>query len=288
MSQKTRFRAYQLGTPGSSFSYSVDNHFTLIEARINATNGDNIITEMKIVGCETISCLHITSWDKDHCDYEELKLILEYLKPKRIEYSGYSPDTDCGKNSLKAIKEYCLKNNAIQKSISPDFVNSLKPGKERMYSNIVYNPTNNSDKHNDNSIVQLFRSGRFTVLSLGDCEDAAIAKSIMDCNIADSETDVLILAHHGADNGFTTREFLRAIKPKIAICSSDYDNEYDHPRQEIRNILYQEGITLYTTKTGDVIIICEEDNVVHAYNLKANSDEISSKMTFSPKTVPVE
>jgi competence protein ComEC len=283
MSKKTRFRAYQLGTPGSSFSYSVDNHFTLIEARFNETNTSNIKREMREAGCETIDCLHITSWDKDHCNDEELKLILQHLKPNRIEYPGYVPDTDCGINSLKAIKDYCLNNEKQQTKISPDYVNSLNPGKARMYSNIIYNPKTNSDKHNDNSVVQLFRGGRFTVLSLGDCEDAVIAKNIMGCGIATNETDVLILAHHGADNGFTTNEFIRAIKPSIAICSADYANEYDHPRQEIRNMLYQEGVTLYTTKTGDVVIVCGEDNVAHAYNLKANSEEISSNKTFLPK-----
>ena len=30
----TRFRAYQLGNAGSSFSYYADGHFTLIEARL--------------------------------------------------------------------------------------------------------------------------------------------------------------------------------------------------------------------------------------------------------------
>lgn len=44
---KTRFRAYQLGNAGSSFSYSVDNHLTLIEARLNEVNGPNILKEMK-------------------------------------------------------------------------------------------------------------------------------------------------------------------------------------------------------------------------------------------------
>jgi competence protein ComEC len=289
MSKKTRFRAYQLGTPGSSFSYCVDNYFTLIEARINKKNIPNIIKEMQIVGCETIDCLHITSWDKDHCDEEELKLILQHLKPNRIEYPGYVPDTDCGKNSLKAIKEYCSKNSISQNEISPDYINGLESGEKLKYNDIVYNPKKLSSKHNDNSIVRLFRRGRFTVLSLGDCEDVTIAKDIMGCGIATSETDVLILAHHGADNGFTTNEFIRTIKPSIAICSSDYDNEYDHPRQNVRNILYQEDVTLYTTKTGDVVIVCGEDNFVHAYNLKANSEEVSSKKTFSPKcTVPAD
>jgi competence protein ComEC len=285
MSKKTRFRAYQLGTTGSSFSYSVDGNFTLIEARLNETNYPNIIAEMKESGCSTINCLHITSWDKDHCNDEELKLILQYLKPVRIEYPGYTPDTDSGKNSLRAIQNYA----ATKVSYNPSYINALEAGKKDGYNDIVYNPKEESAKHNDNSIVKLFRRGRFTILSCGDCESPDIAENIMSGDIATSETDVLILAHHGADNGFTTKKFIQAIKPKVAICSSNYDNQFEHPKQEIRTILYEEHIPLYTTKTGDVIILCKEDNIVHVYNLIADSTEISSKKTFIPKcTVPSE
>jgi len=283
MPKNTRFRAYQLGTPGSSFSYSVDNHFTLIEARLNDLNAPNIAKEMEISGCRQIDCLHITSWDQDHCNYDELKLILQYLKPKRIEHPGYAPDTDCGKKSMQAIKEYCSSNNIGRNEVSHSYVNSLEPGERLKFNNIVYNPISESDNHNDNSIVQLFRAGRFTVLSLGDCEDVAIARRIMNGNIASNETDVLILAHHGADNGFTSSEFIRKIKPKIAICSSDFDNQYEHPKQEIRDLLYLEGVNLFTTKTGDIVLICGEDNNVKAYNLKNNSEDISTIKRFTPK-----
>ena len=282
MPKKTRFRAYQLGNAGSSFSYSVDNHFTLIEARMNEVNGPNIIQEMKNCGCSTIDCLHITSWDQDHCSFGELESILKYLKPQRIEYPGYTPHTDSGKQSLNAIKNYSTQNLITIKEVSPEYIGSLEPGKERQYNNIVYNPRTVSDNSNNNSIVQLFRNGRFTVLSLGDCEDETIAKRIMNCNLA-KETDILILAHHGADNGFTTREFIQAIKPKIAICSSNYDNQFEHPKQVIRNLLYQEGVALYTTKTGDVVIICNEDNNIQVYNLISYNKEVSSKRIVSPK-----
>lgn len=282
MSKKTRFRAYQLGNAGSSFSYSVDDHFTLIEARLNKVNGPNIVEEMKIVGCSTIDCLHITSWDQDHCSSGELNLILKYLKPSRIEYPGYIPHTDSGKQSLLAIKNYSTQNQTIINEVSPAYINSLEPGEKLKYNNIVYNPRSISDNSNNNSIVQLFRRGRFSVLSLGDCEDDTIARRIMNGDIA-KETDVLILAHHGADNGFTTREFIQHIKPKIAICSSNYDNQFEHPKQSIRDMLYQEEVALYTTKTGDVVIICNEDNQVKAYNLISNGDKVSSTKIVTPK-----
>ena len=53
MDKVTRFRAYHLGVKGASFSLSVDNDFTLIEARLNDSNFKNVINEMRIVAaCE--------------------------------------------------------------------------------------------------------------------------------------------------------------------------------------------------------------------------------------------
>ena len=285
--KKTRFRAYQLGEKGSSFSYSVDNHFTLIEGRYNDVNKVNVLYEMRCAGVNCITCLHITSWDEDHCKETELKSILAELKPQRIEYPGYEPDSDNGKACRKLIQNYCSINLKASKAVTPEYINGLTAGENRQYNDILYNPTEEHISHNDNSVVKLFRQGRFTVLSLGDCESQDIAKSIQGCSIAATEIDVMILAHHGADNGFTTEDFVNKINPKVAVCSSNYDNQFEHPRQEIRNILYchEPTIPLYTTKTGDVVIKCDEDNFVHVYNLISNNTRISSQRTFSPKLV---
>lgn len=285
--KKTRFRAYQLGEKGSSFSYSVDDHFTLIEGRYNEINKANVLFEMKCAGATRVSCLHITSWDEDHCKETELRNILSELSPSRIEYPGYEPDSDCGKTCKKLIQNYCVRNAVVSKTVTSVYINGLPAGQNMQYNDILYNPTENHTLHNDNSIVKLFRQGRFTLLSLGDCESSEIAKTIEGCSIASTEVDVMILAHHGADNGFTTEEFINKINPKVAICSSNYDNQFEHPRQDVRNILYnhEPSIPLYTTKTGDVVITCNENNDVQVYNLISNNTKISSLKTFRPKFV---
>lgn len=284
----TRFRAYQLGNKGSSFSYAVDGNFTLIEARYNDLNRKFILSEMGVMGCQTITTLHITSWDTDHCKPTELKQILLELKPTFIECPGYEPDGPESIESLRLINSYrASKAYAIKRSYTPEFINSLGYAEERKFSNIIYNPLEITDNHNNNSTVALFRRGRFTVLSLGDCEDPNIANRIANSDIVCNETDVMIVAHHGADNGFTTLDFLKKIHPKIAVCSSNYDNEYEHPKQEIKRMLYDAQIPLYTTKTGDVVVMCGDNNVMRVVNLCSNSQNVSSVKDYTPKcTIP--
>ena len=63
MKHYTRFRAYQLGECGASFSFSVNDHFTLIEARYNDVNKEHIKWEMREC-CGPVSVMRNSSLTK--------------------------------------------------------------------------------------------------------------------------------------------------------------------------------------------------------------------------------
>lgn len=281
MKHYTRFRAYQLGECGASFSFSVNEHFTLIEARYNDSNKPHILWEMKNCGISRIDVLHITSWDDDHCCATELKKILQDLKPRMIEYPAYTHDTENARESIAIINRY---DEGGKRCITPQVVKDCPKirlhGQDVLY-NSLYQYMGTS---NDKSIVKLFRRGSFTVLSLGDCESADIRNRLMKEIILQNEVDVLILAHHGADNGFTTNEFLRAINPKVAICASDYGNKYGHPDQVILNRLNNCGISYFSTKQGDVIAQYKDKYHFIVSNYGADNTELIGRKIFENKT----
>jgi competence protein ComEC len=287
----TRFRAYQLGECGSSFSYWAGNNFTLIEARITSTSLHSLREELKICGKQdNIDVLHITSWDNDHCNLKDLKIILEHLQPSSIEYPGYAPHSENGRNCLKEINEYKLLRNSQGKninavSITPDYIKSLKTAGELRYENSLcwpkfINPTTS----NDNSTVKIFREGAFNVASLGDVENENISAFLRRIKTFSREVDIMILAHHGANCATNSKTFLEKTNPTVVICSSNYSNEYSHPRPEVRNTLHELGIPIFTTKTGDVIITVTSDySHFKVTNLQANSSKISSEPIFEIK-----
>ncbi len=280
----TRFRAYQLGTAGSSFSYFANGNFTLIEARLTEVNKDTLSSELSICGKSKIDTLHITSWDQDHCSVQQLKEILKTYRPRRIEYPGYEPHTDSGKESLKIIKKYKSQQIKIQK-ISPEYIQLLNTAKEFGYNDIIHHPKSISDKSNDNSTIKHFRKGSFNVLSLGDVESSMLSARLARQTTIQRELDIMILAHHGSNNGFTTSNFLKKTKPLVAIATSDYSNQFNHPKQEIRDLLHKHKIDLFTTKTGDVIIESTGEHNGHfkVVNLKAGSEEISRVEYYTSK-----
>jgi competence protein ComEC len=162
----TRFRAYKLGNSGASFSYFDGSTFTLIEARVNETSRPNLAKELKLCKKSRIDTLHITSWDKDHCNHSELLEILETWQPSRIEYPGYEPGTDCGKACKQAIEQYRqAARGRTAVAVTPAYIKALGNASGYGYRDVLLHPKTIVDKSNDNSTVKLFRTGCFNVLS---------------------------------------------------------------------------------------------------------------------------
>lgn len=282
----SRFRGYQLGNAGASFSYFDGTYFTLIEARLTDVSRENVRQEMQICSKTRIDTLHITSWDRDHCALSELQEILTTWRPKKIEYPGYQPSTDCGEACLKEIERYssAKHGDVTAVSITPAYITGLGSAEKYGYKNVLFHPKTLVDKSNDNSTVQLFRTGCFNVLSLGDVESPDIAALIKRSKIACGELDVLLLPHHGANNGFLTSDLLDELKPKLAICGANHGNQHGHPAPEVRALLARKGIEVATTVRGDVIVWSDNGtSSVRWVDTMANTTDVHKSEQFEPK-----
>jgi competence protein ComEC len=232
----TRFRAYQLESAGSSFSHFADGHFTVLEGRLTELSRPRLIREMANCGVETADTLHITSWDSDHCSASELTDLLLLTRPAKIEYPGYEPHSDSSETCLTIIETYSERQRSSNRPaqlqpITPEYISSLTQSEALAFRDVLYHPRWIDEQClNNNSTVKFFRRGSFNLLSLGDVESPDISARLRRDKYLTRETDVMILAHHGADNGFTNKSFLERIEPSLAICSSDFDNQHDHPR----------------------------------------------------------
>jgi competence protein ComEC len=284
----TRFRAYQLGRAGASFSFFADGTFTLIEALLTDLSRPKVDRELAQCGKQIVDVLHITGWDQDHCALTDLQEILSRYTPTTIEYPGYPPHSDTAKQCLATIQRYqsanASKGRAVRCiAVNPDYVKSLKTAEDLAYKDVLYHPRYFFDgESNNNSTIKLFRKGSFNVASLGDVEDANLGSFLRRCKIFKREVDVLLLAHHGADCPTNSKTFLEAVRPKIAICSSQFDNQFDHPCPGVRQSLYELDIPIMTTKTGDVIIqsLPPHSHKFKATNLIADSTRVSSEREF--------
>lgn len=243
---------------GSSFSYYDGSNFVLGEAKFSDDSLASIIEEMALCEVVQIDTLHITSWDLDHCTAYCLEYIMTQFKPRLIQYPGYIAESQNYIDCMKLIREYETvyvdnENTATCTAITPKYI-SLLGNKLNEYRDILYHPKYFLDKDNDNSTVKFFRKGMFNLLSVGDIEHENLAARVRRAKEIQKTTDVLILAHHGADCPTNSKSFFERVRPTIAICTSNRGNQHEHPRQVVCNRLRDLGIELVTTKDGDVLI----------------------------------
>jgi competence protein ComEC len=284
----TRFRAYQLGSAGSSFSYYAGGHFTVLEGRLTTISRPSLVAEMRACNVTAADLLHITGWDQDHCASSELEELLDLTLPRQIELPGYLPHTDNAENCRAMVEKYRAARRQSNRpvtvtAITPGHIGSLGSASRLGFNNIFYHPRHiDPECSNDNSTIQFFRRGSFNVLSLGDVESTNIAAYLRRCTLLGMETDIMIMAHHGADNGFTTKRLLRHLEPQMAVCSSNYDNQHEHPDENIRRLLQDEKIDLMTTKTGDILVKSIDDHtgLFQAFNQVGDTVHTSAKRTF--------
>jgi len=282
------FRAFQLDSKGSLFAFWKNNTYTLIEARLPKDGIDVLATDISQFDKEKIDILHITSWDVDHCNIDDLTQILNHFRPDRIEVPSYEPDTDTGKSCKRLITKY---DYIHQKSVynvttyDKTTIDNLPSAQAWETTDVVYHSQYDVENHNDMSQIRFFRSAGFNVLSLGDCESEEITEYLMNsAHFIKNEVDILILPHHGSDHSMITGEFLDFCKPTLAVCSSNYDNQHDHPHQPVRNLLNNKGIKLMTTKRGDVIVNQNYTNQqVVAHNLISNNQAVEESFIITVK-----
>ena len=112
---------------------------------------------------------------------------------------------------------------------------------------------------NDASIVLRVDYGKTSFLFTGDAE-AWSEYMMIDAGV-NLKADVLKVAHHGS-GAASTREFLNAVQPAIAVISAGKDNDYGHPHRETLERLERAGAqTLRTDELGTIALVSDGEQV---------------------------
>ena len=95
----------------------------------------------------------------------------------------------------------------------------------------VLHPTGPTGSNlNDQSIVLRLVYGQTTFLFDGDAEQTAEASMLLS-SVSPVKADILKVGHHGSRSA-SSPEFLKAVKPQVAIYSAGAGNDYGHPHSE--------------------------------------------------------
>lgn len=125
----------------------------------------------------------------------------------------------------------------------------------------VLAPLKAYDDLNNTSVVTRLDFAQTSYIFTGDAETESEKDILKKYPHAQLQADVLKLGHHGSSTS-SSRGFLEAVSPQIAIASCGTDNSYGHPHKETLQKLSKMGITLYRTDMdGTIVIASDGDNL---------------------------
>lgn len=190
----------------------------------------------------------ISHFDTDHCG--GILYLMEHIKVKNIIISKQ------GKESSNYNK---FKNIVLDKGISVIFVkkgDKIKIDNET-YMDVLF-PSNNfiSDNIlNNNSIVTKVCYNNFSILFTGDVEEIAENEICREYHTTDKlKANILKVAHHGSKTS-STAEFIKMVKPQIALIGVGEKNKFGHPNDGVIQRLKNMNTKIYRTdKMGEIVI----------------------------------
>lgn len=115
---------------------------------------------------------------------------------------------------------------------------------------------------NNTSVVALLSYGKTSFLFTGDAEAPAEAE-ILERGYS-GRADVLKVGHHGSGTS-SSADFLKAVRPRVAVISLGDGNSYRHPHDEAMDRLDSIGAEIYQTDLHGSIIVTSDGSriVVH-------------------------
>ena len=190
----------------------------------------------------------ISHFDTDHCG--GILYLMEHIKVKNIIISKQ------GKESSNYNK---FKNIVLDKGIYVIFVkkgDKIKIDNET-YMDVLF-PSNNliSDNIlNNNSIVTKICYNNFSILFTGDVEEIAENEICSQYNTTNTlKANILKVAHHGSKTS-STAEFIKMVKPQIALIGVGEKNKFGHPNDGVIQRLKNMNTKIYRTdKMGEIVI----------------------------------
>lgn len=105
---------------------------------------------------------------------------------------------------------------------------------------------------NDFSVVSRFDFGNKSILVTGDAEEKA-EKDILQSG-AYLNADILKVGHHGSDTS-SSKAFLEAVSPEVAVVCVGEGNKYGHPMAETFTKLNALGAKTYRTDLNSSVIV---------------------------------
>lgn len=218
---------------GQYIEYDIDGKKIIFDA------GERYIKPyLQHKGVNAIDVLVLTHPDSDHIG--GCKTILENFQVKEVWDSGQKDDSKLYSELLADI----LKRSIPIKLVKKDDLYTESELKLKVINDIEVNNTESKSYNNNNAIALKLDYKSQSFLFMADIEKEGEEK-ILESN-EDIRSNLVKIGHHGSKTS-SIEEFLKKVKPELAIISVGKNNRYRHPSPEVIERLDTLGIKTYRT-----------------------------------------
>ena len=203
-------------------------------------------------GVERLDVVVATHLHEDHIGgmrevVEHYEVGAFYLSPFDIESSAYASLLEALDGAgVAAVPVYASEMKALPWSGDPAVsVHVISPYEVRY------------DDENDTSVMLRVSFGQTAILLAGDATEVSERLAVKAMHNRDLHANVLKVGHHGAGSS-TSKKFLSAVKPELAVISVGKNNDYGHPSAAVLNRLADANVrVLRTDELGTIRILLD-------------------------------
>lgn len=251
-------KIYFLDVGQADSTLIINNNQTMLIDAGNNEDGNLIVEFIKSLGIEKIDYLVGTHAHEDHIG--GMDDIINNFNIGTV----YLPYTTEKTTTTKTFED--VLDSLIAKKLS---ITTANIGDKFTLGNtnceIMYVDNSEPEDTNDQSICIRLEFKNESFLFMGDASGKVEKARNW------PQTNVLKVAHHGSKTS-TSKEFLKQVKPQIAIISVGKDNSYKHPSEQVLERLESIKAKIYRTdELGTILLISDGDsNTVE--KIKTNTD----------------
>lgn len=234
---------------GDAIVLSSGGQYMLVDAGENGCGGD-VINYLKSLGVIRLEAIVGTHPHSDHIG--GLDDVLDAIPADKLYLSPRTADTETYEDVLDAAERRGLA------AIAPEPGSRFTLGEAEL--TFLWPPKEYESKEvNDWSLVLKVTAAGHSALLCGDIgEDAE--RALLDSGAA-LGCDVLKVAHHGSGTS-SSKDFLEAASPAVALISVGAGNDYGHPDKRTLSRLADAGAACYRTdKEGNITVYFGQDGI---------------------------
>lgn len=232
---------------GNAISIRTQNHHLLFDTgkaftEQSSTGRRVLVPFYHQLGVQQLDQLWLSHNDNDHTG--GAKHVMKILKVKHVFASFKQADSN-------------LKNTPVEQW------ENCHHSKPWVWDGVYFEPLKLSDlttkNDNNRSCVLKVSNKTHSLLLTGDIEKQSEQELIKN-NAHKLKVDILLVPHHGSKTS-STRHFLQAVNPTLAIVQAGWKNNYGHPHPNVEQRLKRFGAhVLNTANLGAILIKTDKKN----------------------------